>query len=111
MQNLTPVSFIIPTVDNDGRPFPAFAFAQLQEDIADSFGGWSRAEGVGGWLTPDGVVQTEKHFRYEVALAPGQLLDFDEFLRSKARTFGQACIYRVVHDRALVSLLANPEAA
>lgn len=104
-----PVHFILPTVQPDGSKVPGFAIAQLQGDLVDFAGGFTRSDILGGWESPEGERLTETGYRYEVSIAPGRLADFDDFLRGVAKAFEQRAIYRVVFSEGMADCLAPEE--
>ncbi len=59
---------LLPTRDNEGRPFSASTWRELQARLA-ALGGYSRESGVfGGWKDDRGNVVTDHSRRYTVAL-------------------------------------------
>jgi hypothetical protein len=57
------VQILLPLRDNEGKPFPADAFAQVRSELAERFGGvtfYARSPAVGIWKDDDGEVDRDE---------------------------------------------------
>jgi hypothetical protein len=64
------VEILVPTVDNEDRPFPDTAFETFEQLLTHRCGGFTyRGDVEGAWRSPEtGLVQREKNRSYVVTL-------------------------------------------
>jgi len=58
---------ILPLLDNSGRDL-FYEHQQLQKELLEIWGGFTRIEGAGQWKSPGGKVYAENVMIYEVAM-------------------------------------------
>jgi hypothetical protein len=69
-KNVSVVQILLPLFDNEGRPFPASAFIQERNDLAQLFGGltaFTRAPAQGLW-EDEGVLKRDDIVVFEVVV-------------------------------------------
>ena len=90
------VDILVPLADNDGRPFPPFAFETLEHFLTTLCGGYTRRGDVeGAWRSPEtGDVMRDRSRSYVVTLAAEeadeQIARIESFIR---RYFRQEAVF------------------
>lgn len=79
---------ILPMNGNDGQDLWS-VHQKLKHGLLDRWGGYTSSIGTGAWLPPGGLVQTESHHRYEVAMERADVCAFRDLAAEIASLAGQ----------------------
>ncbi|HVE70684.1 MAG TPA: hypothetical protein VNI54_04890 [Thermoanaerobaculia bacterium] len=104
MRSTMHVDILVPVADNDGRPFPPFAFETFEHFLTTLCGGFTRRGDVeGAWRSPEtGDVMRDRSRSYVVTLAAeeadGQVARIESFIRRYFRQ--EAAFLELIPTRA-----------
>lgn len=104
MRPTTRLELLIPLADNDGVPFPDTSFADFEDFLVTTAGGFTRRGDVeGAWKSPDGHVMRDRSRSYVVTV-PENLTDraassIDQYVRRQFRQ--QAAFVETLPARAV----------
>lgn len=85
--------FLVPTQDNDGKPFTRTDWHELEQKLFQ-FGGWSKTGPVEGAWSDGNKVYRDRSRQYHVALASWtQLPEWLEVIRWTRTHFRQEALY------------------
>ena len=91
---MTRYTLTVPVCLNDGTRVPNRWTVKLERDMADIMGGFTRADGMGGWKSPDGSLVLEPVHLYAVdsddPFAPTLMEGFAHRVKSELE---QQCVY------------------
>lgn len=105
MRNTVHLDVLVPLGGNDGHPFPASAFDQLEAFLLGLTGGFTRRGDVeGAWKSPEGRVYRDVSRAYALSLPEAEAEriagSLDVYIR---KHFGQEAAYlELVPTRATV---------
>ena len=107
---MTRYTLHIPEQYNDGREVPGYLLDQIELDLVDIVGGFTRTAGTGGWRGEENVVYVEPVQLYIVDSAdPDVLRKLTDYAAWLARELAQEAIYLTAQDIQTYLVTAREE--
>ena len=95
------LTVVVPIYQNNKAVQPDERFADLETVLVERYGGFTRTNCVGQWITDEGVVQEDEGLLYEVTtIAPRTVAekDWELLLRRLRVLFEQEAMYGEMSD-------------
>ena len=89
------IQFLVPVRDRAGKPYPRGVKKEVERNLEDRFGGWTRADLPlhGAWRNPETQeIERDLSWRYEVWIAPERVGEIEIYLAELAHRLGQKAI-------------------
>lgn len=107
---MTRYTLHVPEQYNDGREIPGYLLDEIELDLAERFGGYTRTSATGGWRADDGTVHIEPMQLYIVDSAyPETVERLQEYASHLARQFQQDAVYLTAQDIQTYLVTAREE--
>lgn len=107
---MTRYTLHVPENYNDGREIPGYVFDQVEQDLVDIVGGYTRTPGVGGWRSDMDTVYVEPVQVYTTDSAdPDALQKLTNLARYLAQRLGQDAIYMTAQEIQTYLVTAREE--
>lgn len=91
---MTRYTLHVPEQFNDGREIPGFMLDEIELDLVDMFGGYTRMSATGGWRADNGSTPIEPMQVYVVDSAdPATLERLQRYAAHLTKQFEQDAIY------------------
>jgi hypothetical protein len=109
---MTRYTLHVPEQFNDGREIPGYLLDEIELDLAERFGGYTRTSATGGWRADDGTIHIEPMQLYIVdSAAPGTAGRLSVLAERLARDLKQDAIYLTEQEIQTYLVTAREEIA